>query len=72
MEKSFWRSKTKIRIARALYNDPQLIILDEATSSLDIETEDILLMRFLVTARKTIIFISHKQRSLIKCDRILT
>ena len=63
--------RQRLGIARALYNDPQLIILDEATSSLDIETEDNFIDEIFSNSReKTIIFISHKQRSLIKCDRI--
>ena len=58
-------------IARAIYNDPQLIILDEATSSLDIETEDNFIDEIFSNSKeKTIIFISHKKRSLNKCDRI--
>ena len=63
--------RQRLGIARALYNDPQLIILDEATSSLDIETEDNVIDEiFSNSSEKTIIFVSHKQRSLIKCDRI--
>ena len=63
--------RQRLGIARALYNDPQLIILDEATSSLDIETEDNFIDEiFSNSSEKTIIFVSHKQRSLIKCDRI--
>ncbi len=63
--------KQRLGIARALYNDPKLIILDEATNSLDIETEDNFIDEvFRNTKDKTIIFISHKQRSLTKCDRI--
>ena len=63
--------KQRLGIARALFNDPQLIILDEATNSLDIETEDNFIDEvFRNSKEKTIIFISHKQRSLTKCDRI--
>jgi ABC-type multidrug transport system fused ATPase/permease subunit len=63
--------KQRLGIARALYNDPQLIILDEATNSLDIETEDNFIDEVFKNSKdKTIIFISHKLRSLTKCDRI--
>ncbi len=63
--------KQRLGIARALYNDPQLIILDEATNSLDIETEDSFINEvFRNSKERTIIFISHKIKSLNKCDRI--
>ena len=63
--------RQRLGIARAIYNNPQLIILDEATSSLDIETEDNFIDEIFSNSReKTIIFISHKKRSLNKCDRI--
>ena len=63
--------RQRLGIARAIYNDPQLIILDEATSSLDIETEDNFIDEIFSNSKeKTIIFISHKKRSLNKCDRI--
>ena len=35
--------RQRIGIARALYNDPQVLILDEATSSLDNQTEQIVM-----------------------------
>tara|TARA_B100001027_G_C16184945_1_gene293295 strand:- start:38 stop:844 length:807 start_codon:yes stop_codon:yes gene_type:complete len=63
--------RQRLGIARAIYNDPQLIILDEATNSLDIETEINFIDEIFSNSReKTIIFISHKIRSLNKCDRI--
>ena len=40
MEKTFQSvKKQRIGVARALYRDPDLIILDESTSSLDTNTE---------------------------------
>tara|TARA_B100000767_G_scaffold254693_1_gene260288 strand:- start:143 stop:1894 length:1752 start_codon:yes stop_codon:yes gene_type:complete len=63
--------KQRLGIARALYNNPQIIILDEATNSLDTDTEDKFIDEvFRNSKEKTIIFISHKLRSLRKCDRI--
>jgi ATP-binding cassette, subfamily B, bacterial PglK len=63
--------KQRLGIARALYNNPQIIILDEATNSLDIDTEDKFIDEvFRNSKEKTIIFISHKLRSLRKCDRV--
>ena len=63
--------KQRLGVARALYRDPDIIILDESTSSLDASTEkkfidDI----FEIFKDKTIIFISHKLSALIKCNKI--
>ena len=56
-------------IARAIYFDSQIIIFDEATSSLDKDTEKYI-MEFVesLKGKKTIIFSSHKEYQLAKCD----
>ena len=53
--------KQRIAIARALYNDPPILILDEPTSSLDKETADEVIhhLKFL-SKTKTIIIATHK------------
>ena len=53
--------KQRIAIARALYNDPPILILDEPTSSLDKETADEVIhhLKFL-SKTKTIIIVTHK------------
>ena len=60
----------RIGIARALYKDPEIMILDEITSSLDEQTEDEI-MKLIETfkGKKTIIIISHKKRCLLNCDK---
>jgi len=63
----------KIAIARALYRDPSILILDEATSSLDPKSE-ILIRKLIQSIReqgKTVIIIAHRMNSLIHCDKIL-
>jgi len=65
--------KQKIAIARALYHDRQIILIDEATSNLDIESEK----KFYKILRnikkdKIIIFISHKIRDENIFDNIIT
>ena len=61
----------RIGIARALFNNPEFIIFDESTSSLDLENEtDIMKFVYSLKKRKTVIFISHKKQILERCDKI--
>ncbi len=61
--------KQRIGIARALINDPELIILDEATSGLDYETENNVL-ETIKKLKKTSIIVSHRFNALKDCDKI--
>lgn len=61
--------KQRIGIARALIHDPNLIILDEATSGLDFETENNIL-KTIKKLRKTSIIVSHRLNALKNCDKI--
>ena len=64
--------KQRIGIARALYSDVSLIFFDESTSSLDSETESLLLNEISKLKRdKTIILISHKESTLKFCDKVI-
>ena len=61
----------RIGIARALYNDPSLLIFDEATNSLDLNTEKEIISEINnLKKTKTIIFVSHRISALEKCDKI--
>ena len=64
--------KQRLGLARALYKDPELIILDEPTSSLDKKTEREII-DFLEKFKKgrTMIIISHNLDSLKICNRII-
>ena len=64
--------KQRIAIARALYKDSSLIIFDEATSSLDVEVEKLILKTIYSLSRSkyTLIIISHKLSNLNECDHI--
>ena len=61
--------KQRIGIARALTNDPELIILDEATSGLDYETENNIL-KTIKKLRKTSVIVSHRLNAIKNCDKI--
>ena len=61
--------KQRIGIARALINDPELIILDEATSGLDYETENNVL-HTIKKLKSTTIIVSHRFNALKDCDKI--
>ena len=59
----------RIAIARALYKDPQLLVLDEATSSLDAQTEqEILNSVKKLKGTVTVISVAHKESALELCD----
>ncbi|HMM00359.1 MAG TPA: ABC transporter ATP-binding protein [Bacilli bacterium] len=64
--------KQLISFARAIIRDPKLMILDEATSSIDTETEAIIqkaIKRVLVG--RTAIIIAHRLSTIVDSDRIL-
>tara|TARA_B100000929_G_scaffold153162_1_gene121104 strand:+ start:155 stop:1282 length:1128 start_codon:yes stop_codon:yes gene_type:complete len=64
--------RQRIGIARSLYNNPNLLVMDEATNSLDKETEKkIMNSIYLMKGKKTILISSHKKSILDKCDIIL-
>tara|TARA_S200000501_G_scaffold376731_1_gene432627 strand:+ start:2738 stop:4480 length:1743 start_codon:yes stop_codon:yes gene_type:complete len=61
--------RQRISIARALYNDPSILILDEATSSLDHETEkEVMNAVDNLKGNKTIIIIAHRHSTVKNCD----
>ena len=63
--------KQRLGIARALYRNPDLIILDEATSSLDAKTESEIFDDILSLKDKTFIIVSHKKQIIEKCNKVL-
>jgi ABC-type multidrug transport system fused ATPase/permease subunit len=61
----------RIGIARALYHDPDVLILDEATSSLDTATElGVMDSVRALHGEKTIIIVAHRLSTVEKCDRL--
>jgi len=62
----------RIGIARALYHNPSVVIFDEATSSLDYETEKELMKDInMLKSNKTLIIIAHRLTTVEKCDFII-
>ena len=64
--------KQRLAIARIYLNNPGIIIFDEATSSLDAETEEVIHRELeKVLRNKTAIVIAHRQSSVMLCDRVV-
>ena len=61
----------RLGIARAIYNDPEILVFDEPTSSLDQETEKNFIREIKkLKLNKTILIISHREEPLNFCDEI--
>ena len=64
--------KQRIGLARALYRDPNVLVLDEPSNALDLKTENQVMEELTSLSKKvTIIMISHSDNSLKFFDRIL-
>tara|TARA_Y100000816_G_C26104626_1_gene586525 strand:- start:1856 stop:3634 length:1779 start_codon:yes stop_codon:yes gene_type:complete len=63
--------KQRVGIARALYKDSKILILDEPTSSLDEDIESKILENIFRLKGLTLIMVTHKIYTLKKCDEIL-
>jgi len=64
--------RQRVGIARALYRDAKVIILDEPTNALDTETEKLVMDSILQLSKDiTLIMISHSDRSLKYFDKII-
>ncbi len=67
-----WGEWQKIALARALYSDAPILILDEPSSSLDADTEYDIFSRFRETVKgRTSILISHRFTNVSLADRII-
>lgn len=64
--------RQRIAIARALYTDPSILILDEGTSALDSTTETELMEALEDTSRhRTVIIVAHRLSTVRQADRIV-
>ena len=63
--------RQRLALARALLHDPAVYIFDEATSSIDVESEEAILARIRELAKeKTVVMISHRLANTVTADCI--
>ena len=61
----------RLAIARAIFSDRPVLLLDESTSALDAETEEQLLKNLRGLTDRTVIIVTHRPAALAICDRVL-
>jgi ABC-type multidrug transport system fused ATPase/permease subunit len=64
--------RQRVGIARILYRNPDILVFDEATSSLDTETErEISASIASLSGKRTMLIIAHRLSTVRKCDRVV-
>ena len=64
--------RQRLGIARALYRDPAVLILDEATSAVDAETEARIVDAVLaLDGPRTVFVIAHREQTTARCQRVI-
>ena len=64
--------KQRIGIARALYRDAKIILFDEATNQLDVDTETLIMdSMYSLDKEITVILIAHRLSTLERCDKVI-
>ncbi len=61
----------RLAIARAVFSDRPVLLLDECTSSLDAETEEKLLLNLRRMTDRTVLIVTHRKAALSICDKIV-
>ena len=62
--------RQRVGVARALYHRPSVLVFDEATSAIDVATEDALNDAIAALhADSTLIVVTHRPESAARCDR---